>query len=82
MSAKVVGAKALSGQWEQVGAQYFDVAEDMTMEFQGRSCEIQDGAGGVVEKLSAEHGRVTRDVLAGYRCYVLRAWVRFERKSS
>jgi hypothetical protein len=35
MSAKVED-KALSGNWEQAGAQYFNIAEGMTMEFQGR----------------------------------------------
>jgi hypothetical protein len=81
MSANV-GDKALNGEWEQIGAKYFDMTEDMTMEFQGRSCNIKDGEGSLVEKLGPEHGRVTREVLAGYRCYVLKAWVKFERKSS
>ncbi|KAH8650352.1 hypothetical protein BGZ60DRAFT_195684 [Tricladium varicosporioides] len=81
MSAKV-GTKALGGDWEQIGAQYFDIAEDMTMEFQGQSCNILNSEGALVEKLGVEHGRVTRDVLIGYQCYVIRAWVKFEKKSS
>jgi len=83
MSAKKVGDTALSGEWEQVGAQYFDITEDMTMHFQGRSCTIQDSAdGNLVEQLGAGQGSVTRQVLAGYRCTVLMAWVKFEKKSS
>jgi hypothetical protein len=58
MSAKV-GDKAFNGEWEQIGAQYFDITEDMTMEFQGKSCNIADGAGSLVEKLGTEHGRQT-----------------------
>ncbi len=77
-----VGAKAFNGEWEQIGAQYFDIAEDMVMEFQGQSCNIVDSGANLVEKLGTGHGRVTRDVLAGYRIYVIRAWVKFEKKSS
>jgi len=81
MSTTTVGERAFNGEWEQIGAQYFDITEDMIMEFQGRSCNIADSEGNLVEKLGTEHGRVTRDIVAGYRCYVIRAWVKFEKKS-
>jgi hypothetical protein len=61
-----VRAKAFNGEWEQIGAQYFNIAKDIVMEFQGKSCNIIDSAGNIVKKLGVEHGRVTRDVLTGY----------------
>jgi hypothetical protein len=76
-----VGVKALSGKWEKISAYAFEITEDMTMEFQGSSCNIANSDGNLVENLGAEHGRVTRETLAGYRCYVMRAWVKFEKKS-
>lgn len=79
MSTKL-GDKALSGEWEEIGAKKFEITEDMTMEFQGKSCNIKDGEGSLVEKLGAEHGKVEREVLIGYRCYVMQAWVRFKKK--
>ena len=48
--------KALSGKGEEIGAYAFVITEDMTMEFQGRSCYIIDGEGNLVEKLGTEHG--------------------------
>jgi len=75
-----VGDRAFSGKWEAIEAQYFDITDDMTMEFQGRSCNITDSEGNLVEKLGLEHRRVTREVFARYQCYVVRAWVKFEKK--
>jgi hypothetical protein len=80
MSTKT-GDKAFSGDWERISAFAFDITEDMTMEFKGTSCNIMDSAGNLVEKLGPEHGEVPREVLAGYRCYVIRARVRFKPKS-
>ena len=64
MSAKA-GDKALSGEWEEIGGHIFEITEDMTMTFEGRSCLIKDGEGKVVEALGTENGQVTREVLAG-----------------
>jgi len=50
------------------------------MEFQGKLYNITDSEGNVVEELGKGHGRVSRDVLTSYRCYVMRAWIKFERK--
>lgn len=75
------GDKAFNGEWEKISAKAFDITEDMTMEFQGKSCNIMDSEEKLVEQLGEEHGQVSREVLAGYRCYVIRARVKFERKS-
>jgi hypothetical protein len=49
------------------------------MEFQGQSCNILNSAGSLVEKLGIEHGRVTREVLAGYQYHGIRAWSSLKR---
>lgn len=77
-----VGDAASSGQWEQISAHKFEINEDMIMTFEGTSCNIQDSERRLVESLGSGDGRVTRDVLAGYRCYVIKASVKFEKKSS
>jgi len=51
------------------------------MEFQGKSYNITDSEGNMVKELGKGHGRVLRDILTGYRCYVMRAWIKFKRKS-
>jgi hypothetical protein len=75
------GDKAFNGEWEKISALVFEITEDMTMEFVGRSCNIMNSEGGIVEQLGEEDGQVSREVLAGYRCVVMRARVRFQRKS-
>lgn len=74
------GDKALGGNWEKISAFAFEIEEDMTMEFEGQSCNIADSEGKLVEKIG--EGYATRDVLAGYRCYVMRARVKFVKKSA
>jgi hypothetical protein len=37
-----------------------------------------DSEGNLVEPQGEEHGQVSREVLAGYRCYVMRAWIKTE----
>lgn len=81
MSAEAkVGDKALNGEWEEIAAYRFEITEDMTMEFQGSSCNIVDGEGKLVEQLGSKDGRVSREALTGYRCYVMRSWIKFEKK--
>ncbi|OJD22501.1 hypothetical protein ACJ73_06144 [Blastomyces percursus] len=77
--ATQVGDKALNGEWEEIGARDFHIKEDMTMTFEGRSCNIADCEGKLVEKLGAGDGQATRKVLAGYRCYIMKASVKFEK---
>jgi len=79
MSAKA-GDKALSGEWEEIGGHKFEITEEMTMTFEGRSCNILDGEEKVVDELGTKDGQVTREVLAGYRCYVMRARIKFEKR--
>lgn len=81
MSVKT-GEKALNGEGEKISAYAFQLTEDMIMEFEGRSCNILDGEGRLVEKLGTENGRVKREILSGYRCYVMQAWVQFQKKST
>ena len=52
----------------------------MTMIFEGRSCNITDGEGKVVEELDTEDGQVTKEVLAGYKFYIIRAWIKFKKR--
>jgi hypothetical protein len=77
-----VGDKALKGESEWISNKCFEVEESMIMTFEGRSCNITDKEGNPIPngKLGPEHGETTREVLAGYRCYVIRAQVKFERK--
>jgi hypothetical protein len=77
-----VGNKALHGEWEEIGAHKFEMLEDMTMTFEGISCNIQDGKGSLVRTLGKKDGQVTQEVLTGYRCYVIRSRIKFEKKSS
>lgn len=74
------GDRALSGDWEKISAFAFEMAEDMTMEFEGQSCNILDSEGMLVEKIGQSSAK--KDVLAGYRCYVIRARVKFAKKSA
>lgn len=80
MSAKA-GDRALSGEPEEVSARKFEIQEDMSMTFKGRSCNIFDGEGKLVEQIGAEHKEVTRKVLAGYQCYVMKATIKFEKQA-
>jgi len=75
-----VGDKALSGEWERISNKCIEIKEDMKMTFEGQSCNIEDGQGNLVHKLGRDDGLATRDVLAGYLCYVLLARVKFEKK--
>ena len=50
------------------------------MIFKSRLCNITDGEGKVVEELGIEDGQVTKEVLAGYKFYIIRAWIKFEKR--
>lgn len=77
MSVKV-GDKALSGEWEEISNKVFEITESLIMEFQGKSCNILDGEGNVLEQLS--EGYAEREVDSGYRCYVMKAKIRFTKR--
>lgn len=77
------GEQALSGEWEEITAALkFEITEIMTMEFKGESCNIADTEGKLVENLGTAHGHVSRELLPGYKCYVVKAWVRFTKRPS
>lgn len=76
-----VGDKALHGEREWISNHRFEIQEDMVMEFEGASCNIADADGNIVDILGPKDGRTERDVHANYRCYVMRAWVKFQRKA-
>ena len=71
MSVKV-GDKALSRDWEKISAYRFKITEDMIIEFQGRLCNIQDSERNLVESLDIKYNRIPREVLAGYRYFVIK----------
>jgi hypothetical protein len=76
--------KALNGEWVEIllKPQKFDIPEDMTMTFEGRSCHIEDSEKNLVESLGLDDGIATRDVFTGYRCYVTKGRIKFEKKPS
>lgn len=76
-----VGEKALNGEWEKISNKCFEIKEDMIMTFEGRSCNITDGEGSLIPNgsLGPADGQTAREVKAGYRCYVMRALVKFEK---
>ncbi|PGG95017.1 hypothetical protein AJ80_10046 [Polytolypa hystricis UAMH7299] len=77
-----VGEKALNGEWEKISNKCFEIKESMVMTFEGRSCNIADAEGKAIPNgnLGLADGQTTREVEAGYRCYVIRARVKFEKK--
>jgi hypothetical protein len=75
------GKKALNGERVWIEGDWFEITEDMTMTFEGRSCNVLDSTGHAVYTLRSNDGEVTRDVLDGYRCYVLKAFVEFKKKN-
>lgn len=79
-----VGRKALSGEWEWISNKCIEIKEEMVMEFKGRSCNITNNEGDPIPagELGPNDGLAERDVLPGYRCYVMRAHVKFGKKAS
>lgn len=79
MPAGSVGERALNGEWEYISNKCFELEEDMVMTFEGSSCNITDREGNPVPagELGKDNGQVVKNVLAGYRCYVMRARVKF-----
>lgn len=77
-----VGNKALNGEREWIMNHKFEIEADMVMEFEGASCNIADIDSTIVDTLGPEDGKTEREVHRKYRCYVMRAWVKFERKTT
>lgn len=79
--AENVGDKAMQGEWEYISVRIFEITENMTMEFEGVSCNILNEAGDQqAGPFSEKDGLVKREVRPGDRCFVLNANVKFERR--
>lgn len=76
-----VGNKALGGVFEKIAAKCFVMEENMLMTFKGYSCNIIDDKGKVIAEYGPDNEEVKKDVGIGYKCYVMRALVKFEKKS-
>jgi len=50
------------------------------MTFKGGLCLIKDGKGKVVKVLGIENGQVTREVLARYKYYIIRAQIKLKKR--
>jgi hypothetical protein len=74
------GKKALQGLQVWVEGELFQIKENMTMTFEGGSCFIQDGEGNAVDNFYKDDGVVVKEVLEGYRCYVMKAHIMFKKK--
>ncbi|KAL4940847.1 hypothetical protein BDV06DRAFT_213166 [Aspergillus oleicola] len=78
--AENVGDKAMQGEWEYIIVKIFEINEDMIMEFEGASCNILNEAGEQqAGPFSEKDGLVKREVRPGDRCYVLKAYMKFEK---
>jgi hypothetical protein len=80
--SNAVGEQALNGEWERISNKCFEIQEDMIMEFEGRSCNITDSEGNPVPgaTFGPDDGLIEKEVLAGFRCYIMRARVKFKKK--
>ena len=74
-----VADDALKGDWKWIPHHKFEIETDMVIEFEGLSCNIADATGKIVHTLGPKDGKTERLVHAKYRCYVLKAWVKFEK---
>jgi hypothetical protein len=78
--SEAVGDRALNGEWERISNKRVEIKEDMVMMFEGRSCNIINSQGELVETLGPDDGLVTRNLSAGDLCYILLARVKFEKR--
>ena len=74
-----VGERALAGQWEYIGAQFFEITEHMAVEFKGELCNIMNSAEEVVQKL---RGKGDGEVFPGWQCVVIKGEVKFTKMAS
>jgi hypothetical protein len=76
-----VGDRAINGEREWIANHKFEIDFDGVMEFEGASCNIADADGKIVDTLGPQDGKVERDVHPNYKCYIMRAWTKFEKSS-
>ncbi|KAK5790567.1 hypothetical protein VI817_007854 [Penicillium citrinum] len=73
---------AMNGERKFILHYKFEIETDMVMEFEGASCNIADADGNILDTLGPEHGKTERLLHAGSRCYVLKAYIKFVKKST
>jgi hypothetical protein len=76
------GKKALNGERVWIPGDMFVIKEDMTMTFEGGSCNVKNSDGEFVYEVKTDDGNVELNVSKGYTCYVLMGWLKFEKKNS
>jgi len=52
----------------------------MTITFKGGLYLIKDGKGKIVKILGIEDGQVIREVFTRYNYYIIRAWIKLEKR--
>lgn len=53
----------------------------MTMKFQSRLYNIINSKEKLVESLDVEYKQIIKEILTDYQYYIIRAWIKFEKKS-
>jgi len=74
------GKRALKGDWVEIGADQFQITEDVTMTFEGESCSAIDANGNKIFKYDQNDGHVIKDVDKGTRCDIMKAFVKFVKR--
>lgn len=77
-----IGEKALGGEFEKISVKCFEMKKNMLMTFKGHSCNITDEEGKFVGAYGPINEEVKREVMAGYKCFVMRALIKFETTES
>lgn len=78
-----VGRKALSGEWAWISNKCIEIKKKILMGFKGRPCNIINNKSDPIpaDELGLNNRLVERDVLPGYRYYMMRAHVKFGKKA-
>ena len=72
--------KAFNREWEEIGGHIFKITKDITIIFKGRLCNIKNGKGKLVKALGIKNGQVIKEVFAGYKCYIIQAQIKLEKR--
>jgi hypothetical protein len=73
------GQNALDGVRTYIDGERFEIHEEMLIIFEGQSCNILDKEGTEIFAFRQHDGIKTEKVLPGYKCYVLKGWVYFQK---
>lgn len=73
----------LSDEWEKISNKCFEMQENMILTFEDHSCNIVDTENNPIsdECLDSSDGQAERKVKIDYRYYVMRVWIKFEKKA-